>query len=163
MNSLYFFLALRDLEISRLLFSVSASCTLIVSIIFWTFLASSIQTASLSERVAMIVQHLLNSVIVFSECYLSPIKIKWYDFIFVDLFILIYGAIIILLRVTLSIEWPYPFFEYLDHLISGFLSLIAAMLLGITGFLLFKGLLHIKRIAKQKFEEEEQLIETNEG
>ena len=140
----------------RILFSVSLSCTLIVSIIFWTLLSSNIQSVQTTdEKIALVIQHLLNILVMLTESILCKISVKWYDFIFVSGFLLLYAIVIILLHFTISIEWPYPFLEFIDHPNIGILTvaLIGIILLGAFGFLVLRGVLYLKDFRKWTYQE----------
>lgn len=93
-----------------------------------------------------------------SECFMAQMTVKWYDFIYVNMFILLYVAFIVLLRITVGIDWPYPFFEVLDHFDSMILYIIGVIMLGL-GFILLKGFIRANNIWKKETEEEQRLNE----
>ena len=99
-----------------------------------------------------------------TEGFLCTISVTWYDFVFVDAFILIYVLCIVLLKITYGITWPYPFFDYLDLFWPFKLaSIFGALMLGVFGFLVLRGLLHIKETRKWSGDmEDNSLVEETE-
>jgi len=120
------------------------------------------QNLSIDEKVAVVVQHSFNTIIMLVETFMiTDIKVDWYDFMYVDAFLILYVVVIVLVKVKLNIDWPYPFFEYLEELSSAVLSIIGLIILGEVGFLMTRGLLKLRKREYDPLENDDS-PETNE-